>query len=78
MFFEQVQIDTLHILDNHLGMFLTNTEIFIGIYNQNKTTINLKLNEWKSEDFNTENLPSFWKLYAKFEKNIKNGSVKIK
>lgn len=70
LFFEQVQIDTLHMLNNHFGMFLTNNEIFIGTYNQNKTTINLKLNEWKSEDFNQENLQSFWKLYAKFEKKI--------
>ncbi|UUV22109.1 helix-turn-helix domain-containing protein [Paenimyroides aestuarii] len=70
LFFEQVQIDTLHTLNNQYGMFLTSNEIFIGTYNQNQSTINLKLNEWKSEDFNTENLQSFWKLYAKFEKKI--------
>lgn len=70
LFFEQVQIDTLHTLNNQYGMFLTSNEIFIGTYNQNQSTINLILNEWKSEDFNTENLQSFWKLYAKFEKKI--------
>lgn len=70
LFFEQVQIDMLHTLNDHFGMFLTNKEIFIGKYIQNKTAIELKLNEWKSEDFNQENLKSFWKLYAKFEKNI--------
>nr|WP_264560868.1 MULTISPECIES: helix-turn-helix transcriptional regulator [unclassified Flavobacterium] len=70
LFFEQVQIDTLHTLNNQYGMFLTSNEIFIGTYNQNQSTINLKLNEWKSEDFDTENLQSFWKLYAKFEKKI--------
>jgi len=70
VFFEQVQIDNLHTLNNHFGLFLTNDDIFIGTYFQNSTAIELKLNEWKSEHFSQENLQSFWKLYAKFEKKL--------
>lgn len=70
VFFEQVQIDNLHTLNNHFGLFLTSDDIFIGTYFQNSTAIELKLNEWKSEHFSQENLLSFWKLYAKFEKKL--------
>lgn len=70
IFFEQVQIDNLHTLDNHFGMYLSNEEIFLGKYVQKETAIKLKLNEWKSAYFEQDNLASFWKLYAKFEKII--------
>lgn len=70
LFFEQVQVENLHTLHHHFGLYLTNQEIFIGMYQQNDSEIELKLNEWKSEVFTQENKQYFWKLYAKFEKML--------
>jgi len=70
VFFEQVQIENLHTLHHHFGLFLSEDEIFIGTYHQEQASIELKLNEWKSEYFTQDNKLYFWKLYAKFEKII--------
>lgn len=70
LFFEQVQIDILHTLDQHFGLFLTSEDIFIGAFKQNKNTIELILNEWKSASLKKDELSHFWKLYASFEKRM--------
>lgn len=70
LFFEQAQIDNLHTLHDHFGMYLSAEEIFLGKYTQEDTLIHLKLNEWKLQAFEQGLLSHFWKLYATFEKKI--------
>lgn len=70
LFFEQVQVENLHTLKDHFGLYFEENVLFIGKYTQNESSIDLRLNEWKSEHFTYENNRSFWKLYAKFEKII--------
>ncbi len=70
LFFEQVQIENLHTLHDHFGLYLTSQELFIGLYQQNGSEIELKLNEWKTVVFTQEHKQYFWKLYAKFEKVV--------
>ncbi|HLV51955.1 MAG TPA: helix-turn-helix transcriptional regulator [Flavobacterium sp.] len=70
LFFEQVQIENLHTLHNNFGLYLHDNELFIGTFQQEQSSIELKLNEWKSHYFTEKNKVCFWKLYAKFEKII--------
>lgn len=70
LFFEQVQVENLHTLKDHFGLYFAETELFIGKYIQDESLIDLRLNEWKSEHFTYDNNRYFWKLYAKFEKII--------
>lgn len=70
LFFEQLQVENLHTLHNNFGLYLQDNELFIGVFQQEQSSIELKLNEWKSQHFTEENKACFWKLYAKFEKII--------
>lgn len=68
LFFEQVQVDILHTLNEHYGFFLNDNDFFFGKYKVEGKNIDLVLNDWKSARFSETDQPSFWKLYAKFEK----------
>src|SRR5690606_9052290 len=70
LFFEQLQVENLHTLHNNFGLYFQDNEMFIGVFQQEQSSIELKLNEWKSQHFTEENKACFWKLYAKFEKII--------
>lgn len=70
LFFEQVQVENLHTLKDHFGLYFAEGVFFIGKYAQEGSSIELRLNEWKAEHYTYENNRFFWKLYAKFEKII--------
>ncbi|KGE15052.1 helix-turn-helix domain-containing protein [Sphingobacterium deserti] len=66
LIFEQVTLEILHTLDNHIGYFDGDTPFF-GSY-QVGDDISLVLNDWKREIYNAEAAPHFWKLFGKFER----------
>ena len=70
LFFEPVDIEILHTLDGHYGMFWEDQEIFFGQYRASSSAIELILNDWMKKEFKSDNKSGFWKLYAKFEKVV--------
>lgn len=68
LIFEALVLESLHLLDSHFGLFLSEKEFFMGTYSQSESKIDLVLNDWKSQKFAVEEIKYFWKLYAKLEK----------
>lgn len=68
LIFEGIEIESLHLLHNNLGLFLSEEEVFVGKYEQNAEQIALILNSWKSSLFSLPDIKYYWKLYGKFEK----------
>ncbi|MFD1771896.1 helix-turn-helix domain-containing protein [Sphingobacterium suaedae] len=67
LFFEQVKVDILHTLHDHIGFFEGESPFF-GRYDVQGQNINLVLNDWKKEVFAPEEAYHFWKLFGKFER----------
>lgn len=68
LFFEQVDTDILHTLDEQHGFYAKKDTIFFGQFHVTKKVIKLVLNDWVESLFTVEDKIYFWKLYAKFEK----------
>ncbi|GGH21906.1 helix-turn-helix transcriptional regulator [Sphingobacterium alkalisoli] len=68
LFFEHVEVDILHTLHKHFGLYLKGDVLFFGQYEVEGKDIELVLNDWKKVSFTAEEAECFWKLYAKFEK----------
>lgn len=68
LFFEEVDLESLHTLDNAFGLYFSTQEFFIGKYSLADKEINLVLNAWKKVDFVLTEKGYFWKLYGKYER----------
>ncbi|WP_437919136.1 helix-turn-helix domain-containing protein [Sphingobacterium sp. LRF_L2] len=67
LFFEQVKVDILHTLDDHIGFF-DGDDPFFGRYEIQDADIVLVLNQWKKALFSVDDQPHFWKLLGRFER----------
>ncbi|MBL1410595.1 helix-turn-helix domain-containing protein [Sphingobacterium faecale] len=70
LFFESVEIEILHTLDQSYGFYCKGEDLFFGEYVVNGTQIDLVLNAWRKIAFKPEHKAGFWKLFAKFERVI--------
>ncbi|WP_343564993.1 helix-turn-helix transcriptional regulator [Sphingobacterium sp.] len=68
LFFEEVDIESLHTLHDAFGLYFSAEEFFIGKYTMAEREISLVLNAWKKVDFVLAEKGNFWKLYGKFER----------
>jgi len=68
LFFEEVDVHSLHTLDSAFGLYFSDQEFFIGKYSLREKEISLALNVWKKVDFTLGVKQFFWKLYGKFER----------
>lgn len=68
LFFEEIDIESLHTLNNAFGLCFSAEEFFIGKYVTEEREISLVLNAWKKVDFILSEKGNFWKLYGKFER----------
>ncbi|RKE43403.1 helix-turn-helix domain-containing protein [Sphingobacterium detergens] len=68
LFFEEIDIESLHTLNNAFGLCFSAEEFFIGKYTMVEREISLVLNAWKKVDFVLAEKGNFWKLYGKFER----------
>ena len=68
LFFEQVDIDILHTLNQQFGFYAKGEEMFFGQYKILDKKIKLTLNDWMKVYFSEADKGCFWKLYAKFQK----------
>lgn len=67
-FFKKLEVDLLHTLKEHYGLYYNGESFFIGKFHIEDKKIFLILNDWKKVELHTEELDVFWKLYGKFEK----------
>lgn len=67
-FFQQVEIEVMHTLNEGFGLFFSNNQFFIGKYCIEDKKIFLILNDWKKEELTTKKQTLFWKLYGIFER----------
>lgn len=70
LFFEKVDLEILHTLNNNYGFFADEQDYFFGQFKVEEKDIELKLSEWKKITFSMAKISCFWKLYGKFEKMI--------
>ncbi|ULT27863.1 hypothetical protein KUH03_15230 [Sphingobacterium sp. E70] len=68
LFFEEIDIDSLHTLNNAFGLCFSAEEFFIGKYTMVEREISLVLNAWKKSRLCVGREGNFWKLYGKFER----------
>lgn len=68
LFFEEVEITSLHTLNDSFGLCFSDQEFFIGKYVVQDKEISIVLNDWKSVNFTIAEKGYFWKLYGKFER----------
>lgn len=67
-FFKKLEVDLLHTLDEHYGLFYNKDFFFVGKFKIEGKKISLILNGWHEEELNMENIGEFWKLYGIFKK----------
>lgn len=70
LFFERVDVETLHTLHAHIGFYADKEDFFFGEYEVEGQEIELKLSNWKKVSFSLDSISFFWKIYGKFEKVI--------
>lgn len=70
LFFEQVQVDNLHTLGEHFGLYLHEEDFFIGQYLLTEEKIVLELNAWKSKTFTSDDSTHFYKLHGVYNRVI--------
>ena len=68
LFFEEIDIESLHTLNNSFGLCFSAEEFFVGKYATTEREISLVLNAWKKVDLILSEKGNFWKLYGKFER----------
>jgi len=68
LFFEEVDVQSLHTLNNAFGLCFSDQDFFIGKYSLKDKEISLSLNAWKKSDFTLGEKEFFWKLYGRFDR----------
>lgn len=70
LFFEQLEVENLHLIEGKFGFYLTDDEVFIGKFIQKDTNLVLELNQWKHIVFDIQEIASFFLLYSVHKKVI--------
>jgi len=68
LFFEKVQVEILHTLNDSFGFYKDENEMFFGRFQVRENEIKLILNDWKAQVFSIDEIQCFWKLHSKYEK----------
>jgi len=70
LFFEQIEVENLHLIESKFGFFLTDDEVFIGKFKQIETKLILELNQWKQTVLEIKNISSFFLLNSIHKKVV--------
>ncbi|HCC94604.1 MAG TPA: XRE family transcriptional regulator, partial [Flavobacteriaceae bacterium] len=55
LFFEHLEVENLHLVNDKFGLYLNDDEIFVGKFIQHDNQLILELNQWKQIIFNIKN-----------------------
>ncbi|MDM1060985.1 helix-turn-helix transcriptional regulator [Empedobacter falsenii] len=68
LFFEHLEVENLHLVNDKFGLYLNDDEIFVGKFIQHENQLILELNQWKQIIFDVENIQHFYQFYAVYKK----------
>ena len=68
LFFEHLEVENLHLVNDKFGLYLNDDEIFVGKFIQHDNQLILELNQWKQIIFDVENIKHFYQFYAVYKK----------
>lgn len=68
LFFENLDVNNIHLINDALGLFWNEKDLYLGKYQQKKETVKLILNDWKENDFDLKISVHFWVLIGVFNK----------
>ncbi len=68
LFFEHLEVENLHLVNDKFGLYLNDDEIFVGKFIQHDNQLILELNQWKQIIFDVENIQHFYQFYAVYKK----------
>ena len=71
LFFEHLEVENLHLVEDKFGLYLIEDDVFIGKYRQEENELVLELNQWKKINFNIEQIQNFYQLYSVYKKVYK-------
>ncbi|WP_177760751.1 helix-turn-helix domain-containing protein [Flavobacterium sp. I3-2] len=71
LFFENLEVENLHLLEDKFGLFLVEDDVMIGKYRQEEDKLILELNQWKKIEFEIEQIQHFYQLYSVYKKVYK-------
>lgn len=68
LFFEHLEVERLHLVNDKFGLYLDEEEIFVGKFIQQENQLILELNQWKQIVFDVEKIQHFYQFYAVYKK----------
>lgn len=68
LFFEHLEVENLHLIENKFGLYIINDDVFIGKYKKENDELILELNQWKKITLDLEQLQHFYQLYSIYKK----------
>ncbi|WP_353164933.1 helix-turn-helix domain-containing protein [Empedobacter brevis] len=68
LFFEHLEVEHLHLVNDKFGLYLDEEEIFVGKFIQQENQLILKLNQWKQIVFDVDKIQHFYQFYAVYKK----------
>lgn len=68
LFFEHLEVEHLHLVNDKFGLYLDEEEIFVGKFIQQENQLILELNQWKQIVFDVEKIQHFYQFYAVYKK----------
>lgn len=71
LFFENLEVENLHLLEDKFGLFLIENDVMIGKYRQEENKLILELNQWKKIEFEIKQIQHFYQLYSVYKKVYK-------
>lgn len=69
LFFEAVDLNNLHLINQSTGLFWNENDLFLGKFKTENSKIFLELNEWKVIELNMNEPNNFWVLYGIYAKH---------
>ncbi|WP_312922819.1 helix-turn-helix domain-containing protein [Empedobacter brevis] len=68
LFFEHLEVEHLHLVNDKFGLYLDEEEIFVGKFIQQENQLILELNQWKQIVFDVDKIQHFYQFYAVYKK----------
>ena len=68
LFFENLEVENLHLLEDKFGLFLVEDDVMIGKYHTQESQLILELNQWKKITFEIDQIQHFYQLYSVYKK----------
>lgn len=68
LFFEHLEVERLHLVNDKFGLYLDEEEIFVGKFIQQENQLILELNQWKQIVFDVDKIQHFYQFYAVYKK----------